>query len=185
MNTIVTSREDILKNSREVLRQQGFDKFSIRAVAMQSGVAVGSIYHYFQSKTELLCAVTESIWYEIFHHYESPREMNDTIQCIDWIWECLQYGQKQYPDFITYHHLLFENNAKDTAKQMMKEKKDHIAAHFSRIMEQDPHLRRNAFDADFTPDLFAELLLTLLISAVRNQTSSIEPIHKLVKRTIY
>lgn len=39
MNTIVTSKEEILKTSREMIRQQGWSAISIRSVATACGVS--------------------------------------------------------------------------------------------------------------------------------------------------
>ena len=50
MNTIVTSKEEILKNSRELIREKGWAAVSIRSVASACGVSVGSIYNYYDSK---------------------------------------------------------------------------------------------------------------------------------------
>ena len=66
MNTVVTSKEDILKASRELIRKQVCSVINIRSVAAACGVSVGSIYNYFDSKAELEGATIESIWYEIF-----------------------------------------------------------------------------------------------------------------------
>lgn len=46
MNTVVTSKEDILKASRELIRERGWSAISIRSVAAACGVSVGSIYNY-------------------------------------------------------------------------------------------------------------------------------------------
>lgn len=54
MNTVVTSKEQILQTSRELIRQQGWSTVSIRSVAAACGVSVGSIYNYFDSKAELV-----------------------------------------------------------------------------------------------------------------------------------
>ena len=45
MNTIVTSKQEILKTSRELIQQQGWSAVSIRSVASACGVSVGSIYN--------------------------------------------------------------------------------------------------------------------------------------------
>ena len=47
MNTVVTSKEDILKTSRKLIQQQGWSAINIRSVAAACGVSVGSIYNYF------------------------------------------------------------------------------------------------------------------------------------------
>ena len=49
MNTVVTSKEDILKVSRKLIQQQGWSAVNIRSVAAACGVSVGSIYNYFDS----------------------------------------------------------------------------------------------------------------------------------------
>ena len=56
MNTIVTSKEQILETSRELIRQQGWTAVNIRTVAAACGVSVGSIYNYFDSKSALVSA---------------------------------------------------------------------------------------------------------------------------------
>ena len=65
MNTVVTSKEDILKASRELIRERGWSAISIRSVAAACGVSVGSIYNYFDSKAELMSAAVESVWRDI------------------------------------------------------------------------------------------------------------------------
>lgn len=67
MNTVVTSKEDILKTSRELIQQKGLPAINIRSVAAACGVSVGSIYNYFDSKAALVSAVVESVWREIFY----------------------------------------------------------------------------------------------------------------------
>ena len=73
MNTVVTSREDILKTSRELIQRQGWSAINIRSVAAACGVSVGSIYNYFDSKAALVSATIESVWSEIFVTVQIPR----------------------------------------------------------------------------------------------------------------
>ena len=47
MNTVVTSREEILRASRELIRRNGWAAVNMRSVAAACGVSVGSIYNYF------------------------------------------------------------------------------------------------------------------------------------------
>ena len=68
MNTVVTSKEIILEASKKLIREEGLNSINIRSVASACGVSVGSIYNYFDSKSELVAATVESIWSEIFHN---------------------------------------------------------------------------------------------------------------------
>ena len=62
MNTIVTSREEILKASRALIQQNGWAAVNMRSVVAACGVSVGSVYNYFDSKTALVSAAVESVW---------------------------------------------------------------------------------------------------------------------------
>lgn len=82
MNTVITSRDDILKSSHELIQQQGWVALNIRSVAMACGVSVGSIYNYFGPKAQLIGATVESVWYEIFRFSQEPMEFQNTLSCI-------------------------------------------------------------------------------------------------------
>ena len=95
MNTVVTSKEDILKISRKLIQQQGWSAINIRSVAAACGVSVGSIYNYFDSKATLVNATVESVWCEIFHRPEDGAVFQDTQACIVWMYERIEQGCKQ------------------------------------------------------------------------------------------
>lgn len=61
LNTVVTSKEEVLEASRELVRSQGWSSISVRSVAAACDVSVGSIYNYFDSKTDLVAATVESV----------------------------------------------------------------------------------------------------------------------------
>ena len=107
MNTIVTSKEEILKNSRELIREKGWAAVSIRSVASACGVSVGSIYNYYDSKAELISATVESVWCEIFHRPQDEAVFQDVQTCVKWMYERMAYGYEQYPGFFTLHSLGF------------------------------------------------------------------------------
>jgi AcrR family transcriptional regulator len=52
-------RERILKESRELLRKQGLNGFSMRGVAERVGVSATALYRHYQDKDALLWAVLE------------------------------------------------------------------------------------------------------------------------------
>lgn len=66
MKPQATSTQQILQACRQIVRAQGLGSISIRSAAAASGVAVGTIYHYFPSKEALLLAVTADVWSQIF-----------------------------------------------------------------------------------------------------------------------
>lgn len=47
--------------------EKGLSAINMRTVASACGVAVGSIYKYFPSKTDLIYATVADVWKDIFH----------------------------------------------------------------------------------------------------------------------
>ncbi len=66
MNTVVTSREEILRAAGEMVKVGKGDGVSMRGIARECGIAVGSIYNYFPTKNHLMIAVVVEMWKEIF-----------------------------------------------------------------------------------------------------------------------
>ena len=58
-------RNKILNSARKQLIESGFNGLSLRGVATDCGIAVGTTYNYFSSKTELANVVMENEWKEM------------------------------------------------------------------------------------------------------------------------
>ena len=67
MNKGATSREYIMQVCRKIASAQGLETLTMRRVARECGIALGTLYNYYSDKDELLIAAVESIWREIFH----------------------------------------------------------------------------------------------------------------------
>ncbi len=185
MNTVVTSREKILQTSRELIQQQGWSAVSIRSVATACGVSVGSIYNYFDSKTELIGATVESVWCEIFHRPEDATVFEDIQVCITWIYDRMAYGCKQYPGFFTLHSLGFLREEKSDGKRRMQQTWQHILNGLCSVLKKDTKIRSDAFTEDFTPEKFADVLFSLMLSALLRQDYDPSAVLEIIRRTLY
>lgn len=90
MNPAVTSKEMILGACREIIMKQGWAAINIRAVAAACDISVGSVYNYFDSKSDLVAAAVESVWCDIFHIPENQQVMDDFIKCVEWIFDSMR-----------------------------------------------------------------------------------------------
>lgn len=63
-------REQILEVALQVFAEKGFDRATNKDIAQAAGVTSGLIYHYFESKEELLKAIFKE---------HSPRHLLDTL----------------------------------------------------------------------------------------------------------
>ena len=185
MNTIVTSKEEILKTSRELIQRQGWSAVSIRSVASACGVSVGSIYNYFESKAELVGATVESVWCEIFHCPENAAVFQDVKACITWMYERMAYGCKQYPGFFTLHSLSFMREDKPDGKRRMQQTWKHIWAGLCAVLRQDVKIRPDAFTEQFPAEKAADVLFSLMLSAMLRQDYDPSAVLELVQRMLY
>lgn len=185
MNTVVTSKEEILKTSRELLRQQGWSAVNIRSVATACDVSVGSIYNYFSSKTELVGAIVESVWCEIFHRPENEEAFRDTCACIVWMYARMEYGCKQYPGFFALHSLGFMQEDKPDGRRRMQQTWQHILSGLCAVLKRDPNIRPDAFDECFTAEKCADVLFSLMLSALLRQEYDPSVVLEIVRRTLY
>ena len=185
MNTVVTSKEEILKISRELIRQQGWSAINVRSVAAACGVSVGSIYNYFDSKSDLLGAAVESVWCEIFHRPEDGAVFRDVLACISWMYERMEYGCRLYPGFFTLHSLGFLREDKTDGKRRMQETWQHILSGLCSVLKRDPKVRPDAFTEQFTAEKFADVLFSLMLSALLRQDYDPNPVLEIVRRTLY
>ena len=185
MNTIVTSKEEILKTSRELIQREGWSAVNIRSVAAACGVSVGSIYNYFDSKAALMSATVESVWCEIFHRPEDGSVFQDTQACITWLYERMEYGCKQYPGFFTLHSLGFLGEDNSDGRQKMQQTWQHILDGLCSLLQRDTKVRSDAFTQQFTAEKFADLLFSLMLSALLRQDYAPSAVLEIVRRTLY
>ena len=185
MNTVVTSKEEILKTSRELIRREGWSAVNIRSVAAECGVSVGSIYNYFDSKADLVGATVESVWCEIFHRPEDEAVFQNTQACITWLYQRMEYGCQQYPGFFTLHSLGFMGEDKSAGRRKMQQTWQRILDGLCSVLQRDAGVRPDAFSDQFTAEKFADLLFSLMLSALIRQDYDPTVVLEIVRRTLY
>ena len=185
MNPMATSKENILQISRKLIQQNGWAGVNIRSVAAACGVSVGCIYNYFESKTDLLSATVESIWSDIFHHPEDEAVFQDTLSCVRWMYKQLEYGCQRYPVFFTHHALGFVQQDTADGKQQMQRAWQHILDALCTVLRNDTRIRADAFTEEFTVEKFAEMLFSLMLSALVRQDFDPSTVLEIVRRAVY
>lgn len=185
MNTVVTSKEEILKTCRELIQRQGWSALNIRSVAAACGVSVGSIYNYFDSKSALVSAAVESVWCEIFQRPENGAAFQDTLACVIWMYDRMEYGCKHYPGFFTLHSLGFMGEDKSDGRQRMQQAWQHILDELCAVLKRDKRICPGAFTREFTAEHFADILFSLMLSAFLRQDYNPSAVLEIVRRTLY
>lgn len=185
MNKVVTSKEEILQTSRELIQKKGWSAVSIRSVASACNVSVGSIYNYFDSKTDLVGATIESVWNEIFHTTEDDSVFQDIQRCVQWIYQRMAYGNEKYPGFFTLHSISYMKEDKSDGIHRMHHAWQHILDGICGVLKNDPKVRKDAFTDEFTAEKFSGILFSLILSALLKQDFDSSAVCEVVRRTVY
>lgn len=185
MNKVVTSREEILEVSRELILKKGVSAFSMRMVAGACGVAVGSVYNYFPSKAELLGATIESVWAEIFKPFFSGAEFDSILDCVSCMFDLIKEGDKKYPAFFTVHSLNFTSDEKHMGKERMHHYFAFLEAKLVYALKQDERIKKGVFCQAFSREIFANYIFTLLVSILLNGEPDCQALLKMIENCVY
>lgn len=185
MNTVVTSKEAILKASKEIATTKGLQSLNMRDVAKHCNVAVGSVYNYFPSKADLAAATVEDIWKDIFHKLSDIDNPNDFIDRVTWLFETVKNGVKEYPAFFTIHSVNFTNEDKAKGRKVMNEYFTHMKKGLLQSLQNDSNVKADAFNETFTQEHFVDFVFSNIITLLINNQKSCYVLNEIIKRTIY
>ena len=185
MNPEVTSKEAILRVCRGIVSAQGLSALSMRAVAGELGIALGTLYNYFPGKDALLLATVESVWQDIFHRQEeseTPLPFPDYTQALFFR---IRRGAEAYPNFLTTHSLSIAKSKRDAAKGAMEQCFAHIKAGLLEALRADPNVDPAAFCSGLTEKDFADFVMDQLLLLLGKESPDPAPLLALLRRVLY
>lgn len=185
MNKTVTTEQDILRVSRRVVLEEGILAFSMRSVAKACGVAVGSLYNYFPSKSGLLGATIESIWREIFLPFEQHEEFDGFADCVSCMFDTILAGNQKYPGFLNIHSLHFVSSEKEEGRQQMDRYFSRLQERMLAVLKNDPAVRKGAFSTELSMETFTDYSFTLLITILVRQQEDCTELLQMIRNCIY
>ena len=92
---------------------------------------------------------------------------------------------KQYPGFFTLHSLGFLREEKADGKRRMERTWQHILDGLCTVLKRDPRIRPGAFTEQFTVEQVADVLFSLMLSALLRQDYDPSTVLEIVRRTLY
>lgn len=182
---MITSREEILEKSREILKSEGWKGLNIRAVAASCGISIGTIYNYYKDKGELERATVESIWYDIFHTANTSECGSTLSDYVRWLYTRMEYGSCKYPGFFSLHSVSLINFDIKKGKETMMKSWLHMQISLSEIISSDKLIKSDAFSETFTKEIVSHMILSLLISAMLEEKYDPTPALEILNRLLY
>ncbi len=153
-------RRQIQAAAMKVFSEKGFGKATIPDISREAGIAVGTIYIYFQTKQEILLSILEGhVLIEPLAHFLDKAGEVDDQDLLTLIFEaCLKFGFDNVNQFI---FLLGEILRDDYIRKMYRKQAVKPAM---KIVEDYLRMRMEA--GDFSPSLDTEVAARALVGMV-------------------
>lgn len=154
MNKKVTTKEEILEHALDIAMREGVEKVSVRKLAAECNIAIGSMYNYYPDKQTLMTAVSENFWSIILKNQEQLYRPGMGFT--------LFLGQ--YYAFLSGRLQQYDNSwfgAMDDKTRV------ETTAFLKRILEMDDRIIASIWNMDLNPDSFCEYVLTNILALLR------------------
>lgn len=183
MNTVITSKENILEAAKDMILAGKENSLNMRAVAKNCDIAVGSIYNYFPTKADLVIAVIAEIWKEIFHSFSIEETKDDFLILVEDIADSIRRGKEIYPGFFRKHASYIEDKGKGSS--VMDAYFKHIEEALYHTLLNDKKIRKDIWKDDFTAKDFASFVFRCLRTDFMQEQDNSEFLKQLIVRIVY
>ena len=174
-------KKTLLACANRIECSEGVGAISIRRLASEANIAVGTVYNYFESKQEVLMALTETYW------KEALVEMHERISAE-------RFGD-QLQEIITF----LRSKMNDCAEILMRSLRDDAEAGRMRMASMQRVLRQSLverIDRDcaiptcvwtesFTKEAFADFAFNNILSLLQRKDEEAITFLVIVNRTLY
>lgn len=114
---INVTKEEILKKTSLIIDEKRYEDLNCRQIAKEVGIGVGTLYHFFKSKSEVIATLLLEDWTKAMNRVEPKTEVLNTIEVIynsiyDFAknyFSFLEYSKKNFSEYLSYidrHYLL-------------------------------------------------------------------------------
>lgn len=181
MNTLVTSKKDILIAAKAYVQAHGLTALNMRSLSQEMGIAVGSLYHYFPSKEVLMEETVASVWEEIFL---PSKEAPGFLAFLQGMEHALEEARERYPGFFSAHTVSFTKENEPNAHSRKMESIAHLKAAMLQAYEHDPRIRPEA-RRTYPPGPLIDLFYTALLYSFLQGENSFPTLEKMTLELLY
>ena len=183
MNTVVTSREEILRTAGEMVKEGKKERISMRGIAGACGIAVGSLYNYFPTKTALMIAVVVELWKELFCVPLSKIEGESFLEVVECIGKRIGGYGGESRGFLAEH--AFVVGDKEKGHRVMEEYLGHMKRKLLTVLLGDEAVRREVWDEGFSAEDFVGFVVDFLVEDLMRGTDRSVFLRELILRVVY
>ncbi len=174
-------RQCLLDCARRIECAEGADALSIRKLAAEANIAIGTVYNYFESKQEVLLAMTEEYW------NDALREMQGSITAerfSEQIRQIYAFLAEKLNDCAKVLMMSLREDA-ESGRARMTSMQGTVVRSLVRRLENDSSIRKNLWSDSFSKEAFASFVLDNLFVALRQPREEVDFLVEIIERILY
>lgn len=183
MNTIVTSREEILLAAKDLILRPGAAGLNMRALALACGISVGSVYNYFPTKTDLMIAIVSDIWQDIFPPALCQTPGTSFLHLVARFSDSIRAGITAYAPFFKSHALVIDD--KSQGRVAMEQYFHRMEQVLCQTLLADPEVRPGIWSDAFSPADCAAFVFDFLRTDLLQGRDRSALLQELLRRILY
>ena len=154
MNEKITTREEILEHALDISMREGIDKVSIRKLAAECQIAIGSMYNYYPNKQALMTDVSENFWSIILLNQEELYRSGMGFTMF----------LGQYYSFLYGRLFQYDNS---WLGAMDEKTKKQTVDFLRRVLDEDERVLPSIWNIDLNQEALCDYVLTNIIALLR------------------
>lgn len=185
MNNVATSKEKLLEMAQQIVFQDGIDCLSIRTLANKLNISVGTVYNYFPSKADLLLAIVENFWKQVFHKDICAQSENFAFpEFYELVYHRLSDHMEIFYSILLGQMDLLREQDREKGKALEARYLEHIQKGFYYALKQD-HSIQTIWNAEFSKEDFIQFVFEHMMNDLshgrKDCTYMKEIIHRLLQ----
>lgn len=186
MNKTEISKEKIIEKSIQLMKDNNNADINMRKIARMCNVAVGSIYNYFPTKSQLIIAVIENVWSSVFQiDFCINNDNGSFIDYISLMYKRVYNSHKEYQNFFLEHRSLVKINSKAEGKNVMEKYILHIKRAFLNSMNEDKSINQNIWNDNFSKEKLIDFIFSNIIMTLSQGKEDCDFLIEILQRLIY
>lgn len=174
-------RERLLMLAHEVVEARGVEALTIRRLAGEAGVAIGTVYNYFASKEDILLALTEAYWRQTLAELSCAVDAEGFIAQLRQAYAFLRARVLDGGSVL----MMGLRGADDAGRERMQAMLCALGDALASRLAQDARVPPGVWTPAFTPEGCVAFVLQSVLASLRAGAPDVEFLLQLLSRALY
>ncbi|RLK63066.1 TetR/AcrR family transcriptional regulator [Atopobacter sp. AH10] len=184
MRSKLSSQEEVLTACLDIVAKEGLNALTMRRVSQVSGLSLGTLYHYFSNKSDLMNQTVATIWRLMMKNLPVPSEQSLKTYMAG-LYKAVQDIEVTYPGFLSDHARVLSASGQKDQSEGMDRLHDWLEDSMLECLLHDSQIRQGRFDSVFSKADFVHMIRILFFQCLTNNDPSIESLLALMQHYLY